>query len=107
MLPGLGHPSASAITWAEGTVLALGTNEQVRGVSRGDSHLVDLRGAFVVPVGPDEAVCWPPESTLAIGSPADLAVLSGDPRVDGEAGLLPLAVVRGGHVVRGRWPSTS
>lgn len=105
ILAGLEQPSYSAVAWAEGTVLALGTDEQVRGVSRGDSHVVELHGAFVVPIGADPAVRWPPDAMLEIGGPADLAVLLDDPRVAGLRQQPAMALLRSGHVVRGSLPS--
>jgi hypothetical protein len=104
ILRGVDEPSYAAIAWAEGTVLALGTDEQVRAVSRGDSEFVNLHGAYVVPVGPDETVAWPPTTTLEIGSPADLAILLDDPRRGPDGARLALGVLVGGHVVRGTLP---
>jgi predicted amidohydrolase YtcJ len=106
ILPGGGLPPCTAIAWAEGTVLALGTDDQVRSASRGDSDLVDLRGAFVVPIGPDAAPTWPSPATLEIGGRADLALLAEDPRAGGGTMLRPTAIVRAGHVTRGHLPPT-
>ena len=90
VIPGGGDPDRAALAWAMGTILALGSEAEVRAISRGDSVVLDAAGGFVVPLaGP-----------LEVGSPADLAVLRSDPRL-GAAGE-PLAVVRGGHVVAGR-----
>lgn len=97
VIPGGGEPDVSAICWAGDTVLALGTDDEVRGISRGDSHLVDLEGAFVVPFG----------DVLEVGGPADLVVLSEDPRAAGGptgSGPPAVAVVRGGRVVEGALP---
>lgn len=109
ILPGPGQADCSAIAWAEGTLLALGTDAQVRALSRGDSELRDLRGAYVVPVGAADRVEWPPSTTLEVGGPADLAILTADPRVGaGRAGGLDLGatIVRGGHAVLGSLPSS-
>jgi predicted amidohydrolase YtcJ len=92
-------PPASAIAWAEGFVLAIGSDASVRGISRGDSTTFELAGRFVVPLGPDGAPPWPPVGRLEVGGPADLAVLASDPRPAGAAA--PLAVVRGGRLVAG------
>jgi hypothetical protein len=92
VLSGAAGPEASAIAWAEGVVLALGTDEQALAASRGDSHRFDLRGAFVVPAGP---------VTLEVGGPADLDVHSVDPRQPGASGQGAIARIRGGHVVSG------
>jgi predicted amidohydrolase YtcJ len=105
ILPGPGHEPCTAIAWAEGTVLALGTDAQVRSASRGDSHLVDLHGAFVVALGPDADPTWPPLTALEVGGPADLALLAEDPRSAAATSLQPAAIIRAGHVVRGRLAS--
>ena len=75
VIPGGGEPDVTAIAWAEGTVLALGSDTDVRALSRGDSYVVDLRGAVVVPLGRDPEPGWPTEATLEIGGRADLAIL--------------------------------
>jgi len=92
VLPGGGQPSCSAIAWAEDLVLALGSDEEVMSLSRGDSTLIDLAGAFVVPLA---------EGTLEVGGPADLELLATDPRTSAPQ---TLAIVRAGHVVSGALP---
>jgi predicted amidohydrolase YtcJ len=100
VIPGDGQPDCSAIAWAQDMVIALGSDDAVMAISRGDSTLIDLAGAVVVPVS---------EGTLEAGGPADLELLDGDPRA-GRAQTL--AVVRDGHVVSGAlpppitWPGT-
>jgi predicted amidohydrolase YtcJ len=91
VIPGGGQPEVSAIAWAGDMVIALGSDADVRAISRGDSHFVDLAGALVVPLG---------EGTLEVGGPADMAVLSADQRKT-------LAVVRGGRLVSGALPRAS
>ena len=81
--PGGGAPEASAIAWAHDTVLMIGSDESVRAISRGDSHVVDIAGMTVVPLG----------EKLEIGGPADLKVLDGNSNA--------IAVVRAGRVVEG------
>jgi predicted amidohydrolase YtcJ len=106
VISGRDEPDVPAIAWAADTVIALGSDDDVRGISRGDSHVIDLRGATVVALdGPD--VLWTPDATLEVGGRADLAVLESDPRrMDAPAGqrISALAVVRGGRVVAGRLP---
>ena len=107
VISGRDEPDVSAIAWAADTVIALGSDDDVRGISRGDSHVIDLRGASVVALGEGPDVLWPPDATLEVGGHADLAVLESDPRrMDAPAGqrMSALAVVRGGSVVAGRLP---
>jgi len=107
VISGRDEPDVSAIAWAADTVIALGSDDDVRGTSRGDSHVIDLRGASVVALGESLDVRWPPDTTLEVGGRADLAVLASDPRrMDVPAGhrLSALALVRGGRVVAGRLP---
>jgi len=108
IISGLDAPDVSAIAWAEDTVIALGDDAGVRGVSRGDSHVVDLAGAVVVPLGSDPEARWPADAILEVGGPADLAVLDRDPRgrPAGNAPALALALIRGGRVVAGRLPGS-
>jgi predicted amidohydrolase YtcJ len=104
VIPGGGEPDATAIAWADGTVLAIGSEEEVRSISRGDSHVVELRGAAVVPLGGSDETAWPATARLEIGGPADLVLLDHDPRTGTPA---TLAVVRGGHVVNGAFAGLS
>ena len=113
VISGRGEPDVSAIAWAEATVLALGSDDDVRAVSRGDSHVIDLGGACVVPLGEGSEgpqgldACWTPEATLEVGGRADLAITESDPRHAGAVAgqrLSPLAVIRGGRVIAGRLP---
>ena len=87
VLPGGGQPPCEAIAWAAGTVLALGSEEEIQAISRGDSAVLAFPGAFVVPL----------DAALDVGTPADLLVYDDDPRL-GDPGE-PVAVIRGGHIV--------
>lgn len=90
ILPGAGRAPCEAVAWAHGTVLALGTDAEVRAISRGDSHVLGYPGAFVVPLG----------EGLDVGGPADMMVLAGDPRT-GAGAAAPLAVIRHGRPADG------
>jgi predicted amidohydrolase YtcJ len=107
VISGRDEPDVSAIAWAADTVIALGSDDDVIGTSRGDSHVIDLGGASVVALGEGPDARWPPDTTLEVGGRADLAVLETDPRrIDAPAGqrVSALALVRGGRVVAGRLP---
>jgi predicted amidohydrolase YtcJ len=102
VLPGTDLPDATAIAWAEGTVLALGTDADVRAMSRGDSQTLGLDGAAVIPLGADGQPRWPADGVLEVGGPADMAVLKRDPRDGGP--LQVLALIREGRLVLGALP---
>lgn len=107
VIAGGGAPDAAAIAWAEDTVIGLGDDAEVRGMSRGDSQVVDLDGAVVIPLGPGYEARWPTDAILEIGGPADLAILDADPRrfasPDGGS-LSARALICGGQVVSGSLP---
>lgn len=84
-------PFPTAIAWAHDTILAVGTDAEVRSISRGDSRFVELHGARVVPVA----------GTLEPGAAADLDVLAPDPATGSQR---VIAVIRRGQVVDGRLP---
>jgi predicted amidohydrolase YtcJ len=98
VLAGAGEPEGQAIAWAWDTVLLVGPDELVRAISRGDSHFLELRGRFVIPLGDTDDPIWPADTTLEPGTPADFAVVDGDPRL---GPTHTLAVVRAGRVVAG------
>ena len=81
IISGRDEPDVSAIAWAADTVIALGSDDDVRGTSRGDSHVIDLGGASVVGLGEGPDARWPTDATLEVGGRADLAVLESDPRL--------------------------
>ncbi len=106
---------ATAVAWAEHAVLAVGPDDVVRAISRGDSTFLDLDGCVVTPLpaAPSHAdslmrekeACGaaitrvlvedgllPAETTLEPGSPADLAFWHGSDLV---------AIVRDGHFTHG------
>jgi hypothetical protein len=98
---------ATALAWAGDTVLAIGTDEEVRAVSRGDSTVVDLRGATVLPLHAGEPA-WPTDGCLDVGLPASFAIVTDDPRIGSRASeLLVSAVVIAGTVVNGAVPGTA
>jgi predicted amidohydrolase YtcJ len=98
VIPGSGAPDATAIAWAEDTVIAIGSDEDVASISRGDSHVFKLAGATVAPsVG----------GVLEVGGSADLDVTDNDPRASAPGDARLLAVVRGGKVVEGTLPGAS
>jgi len=122
-----GDALATAIGWADEAVLAVGSDEVVRSISRGDSTFIDLDGCVVTPMPTDldragelvrattdegldvgrllvGAGLLDPASTLSPGSPADLAIWGrgldpADP--DGSVLLQLVATVRGGHFTEG------
>lgn len=101
------QPDASAIAWAGDIVIAIGNDVDVRSISRGDSAVVELDGAFVLPVGDGPVPGWPSSRVFEVGGPADLAVVADDPRRTGihaGSGAKVLALVRAGRVVAGALP---
>jgi len=120
----LEEDEATALCWAGETIIAVGPDEVVRAISRGDSTFLDLCGCLVTPLpeapshadslvreeratGPDvarllvEAGLLPAEVTLEPGAPSDLAFWD-------ETGLV--AIVRDGRFSdggdrRGPFPS--
>lgn len=106
-----GDSEETALAWAAGAILAVGPDDVVRAISRGDSTFLDLGGCLVTPL-PDapsqadslvrekragaadiarvlvESGLLSAEASLEPGAPADLAFWD-------ESGLV--AIVRGGH----------
>ena len=110
-----GDSEETAVAWAKGAVLAVGPDEVVRAISRGDSHFLDLCGCLVTPLpeapsqadslireerakGADvarllvESGLLSAEASLEPGAPADLAFWD-------DSGLV--AIVRGGPFLDG------
>ncbi|MBI3749774.1 MAG: hypothetical protein HY262_13165 [Chloroflexi bacterium] len=95
----------TAIAWPGDTAIALGNDDSMRGLSRGDSWFADLEGASIVPID-DGGPAWPILATLEIGGRADLAILATDPRRRHPRDVAPSVVAahRGGRLVAGRLP---
>ena len=105
--------TATALAWAEDTILAVGDDPTVRAVSRGDSTFIDLAGR-AVSAGHDVAGATrqmretvrrgDPDlqvGELEPGAPADLLIWSHDPRrlAPGAADQLHVVgTVAGGHL---------
>jgi predicted amidohydrolase YtcJ len=109
VLPSRDAPPVAAIAWAGDTVIGLGSEAELRDLSRGDSDFVDLGGAFVVPLGPRGDVVWPPAATVEIGDRADLAIVADDPRLDDPAAKArsAIALIRDGVIVAGALPRST
>lgn len=88
--PGAG-PAPTAIAWAADAVLAVGSDETVRAISRGDSTFVDLDGCTVT-AGEHGTVLEP-------GAPADLDFWADPGGADGDRRLV--ASVRAGAFTEG------
>lgn len=119
----------TAVAWAADRVLAVGSDDAVRAISRGDSTFVDLAGGAVTPAPehvvaaerlvraavaaghPFDAVALlagagllAPDTRVEVGAPADLAVWSADPGTvppSGAASVRIVAVVRAGAFTAG------
>ena len=125
-----GDTAPTAIAWAADRVLAVGPDEVVRLMSRGDSMYLDLSGCVVTalpddPVRADALVreatfegepdldlgallmaagLLDPDAALEAGSPADLAFWGAGPRTSdpvGRAEVGLMAVVRDGAFTEG------
>ncbi len=115
----------TAVAWAADRVLAVGADDLVRSISRGDSTFVDLDGCVVTALPSDlasadtlvrevslsgvldpdlgglfiDAGLLDPDSALEPGSPAELAFWDVGPAPAGRTHLV--AVVRGGAFTEG------
>jgi hypothetical protein len=127
---GPGDTAPTAIAWADDRVLAVGPDDVVRSMSRGDSTYLDLSGCVVTalpddPVRADALVreatfegepdldlgallmatgLLDPDAALEAGSPADLAFWGAGPRTSdpvGRAEVGLVAVVRDGAFTEG------
>ena len=84
--PGPGIAPASAFAFAHDTILAVGSDPEVRAISRGDSRVVALGGCVVEPLA---------GSKLEPGAPASFRVT--------RDGVLVASVVDG-RLEQGAWP---
>jgi predicted amidohydrolase YtcJ len=128
---GTADPGAvpTAIAWAADRILAVGPDDRVRAMSRGDSTFIDLAGSTVTvapadPAAADAAVraaeaaggtvdmldalaragVTDPGVQLEPGAPADLAVWGAEPAAgpaDRQVGLRIVALVRAGRFTEG------
>ena len=122
--------ASTAVAWAADHVLAVGPDDTVRSISRGDSTFLDLGGCIVTPLpldaaradalvrkatlasGPEidlaallmDAGLLERDSALAPGSPADLAFWGREPggqQSDRQTSLRLVAIVRDGAFTEG------
>ncbi len=79
----------TAVAWAADRVLAVGSDDIVRGISRGDSTFLDLAGCAVTALPVDlEAAETILRAAIAAGHPFDAAQLLADAgQIDSPAGL--------------------
>ncbi len=119
----------TAIAWAADRVLAVGSDADVRAISRGDSTFLAMDGCAVTPAPSDPAAAQrlvrtaigsgrafdtvavlldagllAPGATIETGSPADLAFWSADPRTVPQAvasSVRIVAIVRAGAFTQG------
>jgi hypothetical protein len=124
---GMAGTAPTAVAWAADHVLAVGSDDAMRGLSRGDSTFLDLGGCVVTPLPDDlasadalvragirqagadvdlaallvRAGLLPADAVIETGSPANLAFwdTAGGQR-DGSTWSL-LAAVRGGAFIEG------
>ena len=127
---GDGEAIPTALAWAADRVLAVGSDDAVRSISRGDSTFMDVGGCIITPLPDDPARAealiraaspraapdvdlgallidtgsLDPTAVLEPGSPADLAFWETGSESSG-SGRAPdlrlIAIVRGGHFSEG------
>ncbi len=68
-----GAPAPTAIAWAADRILAVGSDEAVRAISRGDSTFIDLAGCAVTPAPADIAA-----AEAAVRAGEDVARVAGN-----------------------------
>jgi selenocysteine lyase/cysteine desulfurase len=81
---------ASAIAWAADRIIALGSDDAVRAISRGDSTVIDLRGCRVTALDAG--------GSIELGDMANLAIW---PAATDPASSEPVATVRAGAFTSG------
>jgi hypothetical protein len=124
-----GEPAPTAVAWAADSILAVGSDEAVRAISRGDSIFLDLAGCAVSPAPSDPkgaenllraaAATGDPfdavellvraglvegDARLEPGATCDLAFWSADPETASSASaplLRIVAIVRAGAFTHG------
>ena len=110
-----GESEETALAWADNAVLAVGPDDVVRAISRGDSRFLDLCGCLVTPLpdAPSQADSLIREEQASGADVARLLVESG--LLSSEASLEPgapadfafwddsglVAIVRDGHFIDG------
>lgn len=89
-----GQTAATSIAWAADRVLAVGSDEEVGSISRGDSIFLDIAGCVVMSTAADGA------GDLEPGSVADLDFWAADPSEPARGSRL-VASVRAGSFTEG------
>jgi hypothetical protein len=115
VLPDREGTGATAVGWAADAILAVGSDERVRAISRGDSTFLDLGGCVVTPLPADLDAAEALVRDTTDGSLDVGALLIGAGLLEPTAGLEPgspadlafwraaalVAVLRAGHFTRG------
>jgi hypothetical protein len=93
--PGDAGPAATAIAWAADHVLAVGTDDVVRAISRGDSTFLDIEGCVVtaLPDDPERAASMLRDASLGGAPELDVGALLVDAGLlDSDSALEPGSV---------------
>jgi predicted amidohydrolase YtcJ len=109
VIRGPGQADATAIAWAGGTIIAIGSDTEVRAISRGDSFVASIARLFVAAVPRSTDPSLDLAGVLEVGGDANFAILTFDPRrppSDHGTTASIVCVVRLGRVVRGRLPGS-
>jgi hypothetical protein len=81
--------TATAVAWAAEAVLAVGTDESVRAISRGDSTFLDLHGCTITPLPADPEAAADAARLAGTGAVDVVSLLVRADRLDPEAALEP------------------